>query len=153
MNRVDLAMYQTVHDYGGAEVLSQYLAIRPGTLNNKVDPGCDTHNLTVHEAVALQLATGSRKIVRAEAQALGGVFVQGGNWRGVSDQHLLDAWATLQVSHGETAKTIQRSLDDGMISRKELRDIRHEVFEDFRCAMELYQRLEGLCDEPREETE
>lgn len=151
MNRVDLAMYQVVHDHGGAETLSQYLAIRPGTLNNKVDPGCDTHHLSVAESIALQLATGSRKIVRAECQALGGVYVQGGSWRGVSDQHLLDAWTTLQVSHGETARTIQHALDDGMITRKELRDIRHEMFEDFRCAMELYNRLEGLCDEPAED--
>lgn len=151
MNHVDVAIHKTVHDNGGAEHLSQFLACRPGTLNNKADPGCETHYLGVQEAIVLQLVTRSRKVVRAEAEALGGVFVQGHDWSGVSDQALLDAWAHLQEQHGGTARVIRQSLDDGMITREELRSIKREMFEDFRAAMELYKRLEGLCDEPADD--
>jgi hypothetical protein len=147
MHEADLAIYKTVHEHGGAERLSKFLAIRPGTLNNKADPACDGHQLTVREAIALQLATDTRKIIQAEASALGGVFVPGVNWAGVSDVQLLDAWAHLQVEHGQTARCIQQALSDGIITREELRSIRREIYEDFQAAMELLARLQGLCDD------
>lgn len=148
MNEVDLAIYKTVHKNGGAERLSKYLAIRPGTLNNKADPACDSHQLNIREAIALQLATNTRDIIRAEAQELGGVFVPGIDWSAASDVQLLDVWAHLQEEHGETASVIRKSLEDGIITREELIAIKREMFEDFQAAMELYSRLEGLCDDP-----
>lgn len=150
MHEWELAAYKTVHDHGGAERLSKFLACRPGTLNNKVDPACDSHHLTVSEAIALQLATDTRRIVQAEAAELGGTYVRGADWSRVSDTELLDAWAAHQATLGRTAETIRQSLADGLITRAELRDIRREMFDDFRAAMELYARLEGLCNDPKE---
>jgi len=143
MREVDAAAYKTVHAHGGAEHLSNFLAVRPGTLNNKVDPGCETHYLGVREALVLQLVT--------EAAVLGGVFVPALDWSKVSDIQLLDAWANLQDEHGQTARCIRQSLDDSMITREELRSVRREMYQDFQAAMELLARLEGLCDEPDDE--
>lgn len=150
MQAVDYAIYKTVHDHGGAERLSRYLACRPGTLNNKADPACDAHQLNVREAIALQLATNTRRIIQAEAAELGGTYVQGADWSRVSDVALLDAWATHQATIGRTAEAIRQALADGLMTRAELREIRREMFDDFRTGMELYARLEGLCGEPEE---
>lgn len=150
MREWELAAYKTVHEHGGAERLSQFLACRAGTLNNKVDPACDTHHLTIAEAIALQLNTNTRHIIQAEAQALGGTFVQLGEYPHVSDMVLLDAWAEHQASLGRTADAIRSSLEDGLITRSELREIRREMFEDFRLAMGLFARLEALCNQCEE---
>lgn len=151
MHDVDLAIYRTVHDHGGADRLSKYLACRPGTLNNKADPACEGHQLNYREGIALQLATNSRRIIKAEAAELGGVYIQLRNWQGVSDEALLDAWARLQEEHGQTAAALRKSLNDHVITREELRHIKREMYEDFAAAFELLHRVEGLCDDTAEE--
>ncbi len=144
-NDLDWAIYNTVHDFkGGARALSAHVAVRAGTLNNKADPGCDTHHLTYHEGIAIQLATQDFRIISTEAAILGGSFIRLAPLEFVSDMALLDAWARWHEETGETAAEVRKALSDGQITRAEYNRIRIEVRQDIQREMEFLRRLEAL---------
>jgi hypothetical protein len=145
---VDQAKYEVVHDFpGGAARLAPLVAMRPGTLSNKVNPFQESHHLTVDEAIALQHATQDYRIFYAEARALGHVTVPVGDYAATSDVELLNAYAAFHREVGETAKEIQRALADRRITTAELTAIRREMFEDWQRELELLNRLEALCED------
>lgn len=148
---VDQAAYSLVHDFPrGAAGLATYLAIRPGTLNNKVDPGCETHHLTVSEAIAAQLAAKNRRvpdplrIIKAEAAALGGVFVPVPDIEGVSDVEILDLYLKWSKEFGEVAGALEEALADGKLTRAEHQNVVKECFDSFQAGATLIKRLRAL---------
>jgi len=145
VDSIDEAIYRTVHDYPGkVPRLAPLLGMRPGTLNNKADPGMD-HQLTLRESIALQLHTQDRRIAQAYCQELDGAFVAlPGDVVDASDSALLDLWMNLQVELGKSAETIREALADGVITRDEMDTIRAQVQRDIMAQLQLLQRLESL---------
>jgi len=153
---LDDAIYRTVHDFKtvrgsktikGAVALAPLINMPAGTLNNKAKPGYETHQLGIKETIPIQLTTDNFIIAEAYCRALDGVFMRFGDLSGTSDVELLTTWAALMAEEGETAEAIKKSLEDGKVTRAELRVIRRETFEDITVKLELLQRLEAICDE------
>jgi len=149
---LDEAMYKTVHEYGttksgGAVKLSQLVGMNPGTLSNKVNPGMDTHKLTVSEAVAIQHTTKDFRILYAIATILDHVCIPVPDFNNVSDVELLNAYSKLHVEIGQLAHAINDALEDKKISRKEFLNIQKEGTEAVQAYYELLCRLESLIDE------
>ena len=148
---VDQAAYSLVHDFpGGAVGLAKHLAIRPGTLNNKVDPACETHHLNVSEAIAAQLAAKARRLPRpfrlieAEACALGGVFVPMPDVSGLADTEILDLYLKWSREFGQVAGVLEDTLADGKITRAEHARIVKECFDSFQAGATLIKRLRSM---------
>lgn len=145
MDAIDEAAYALVHDYpGGAPALAPRVGMNVGTLLNKANPSQEKHQLTVREALAIQVHRRATTMIDAEARVLGGVFVALGRFEGVSDTELLSLYATYHAEIGETAAAIREALDDGRIERAEYQRIEREAFEDAHAMLELLARIRGL---------
>ena len=144
-SNLDFAIYHTVHDFpGGARALASHVAVRAGTLNNKADPACDTHNLTYQEGIAIQLATKDYRIISAEASILGGSFLLHEDLCNVSDVALLDTWAAWMAQEGLTAQAVRDSLEDSKITREESQKIHRKMHESIQRALEFLRRIDSL---------
>lgn len=145
---VEQAMYDLVHQHpGGAVALAPLVRMNAGTLSNKVNPMMDSHHLTVLEGHAIQLVRQQFPLFHAEARAYGFISVPAPQLGNVADMELLDAWAAWHADIGETGTVIQSALKSGRITRRALREIKREMFEDFQRELELLQRLETLSDD------
>lgn len=145
---LDQAKHDVVHQFpGGARRLAQLAGKSYGVLCNKVNPLVETHHLTVDEAVSIQFIAGDCRIHEAEGVLLGRVSLPVGTFPDCSDVELLDSWAGWQAELGETAGEIRRALGRREISRAQVRKVRREMYEDFRAALALLQRLEALADD------
>ena len=76
------AAQQSAQSYpGGTHAVAKRMAtllgkMVPSTLEKKINPNCDTHHLSVQEAMALQLVTGDASMLQAMAEALGFVCMR-----------------------------------------------------------------------------
>lgn len=148
---LDKAKHDAVHKFpGGAATIAPLLGIKnQNVLNNKVNPTCDRHHLTLDESLALQLVTGNHNILHAIARLLGYVVidVKEFNHQGASDLELLDVWSQWHSETGETSTSIRNALADGKVSKQEMDEIRREVYEDFSREFELLNRLESIAED------
>lgn len=147
MSDLERAAYDTVHEYpGGAPRLAQFLGVRPGTLNNKVDPGCETHHLSVDEALALMLISGDYRILEALSRSTNHLCIRLEHLASVSDLDLLTAYTQLHERLGKVAGAIREAFADGRFERAEYQDIRRLSFDSMNAQFELLRRLERLID-------
>ncbi|MBA1147410.1 phage regulatory CII family protein [Ectothiorhodospiraceae bacterium WFHF3C12] len=145
MDDLDLAIYKVVHDFpGGAPKLAPLVGMNAGTLSNKADPGMDSHQLTVRQAVAISHATKDARILHAQARALGFVCIPCGDYSGLSDLELLDSYAEWHAEIGQTAQAVRDAIADRRISAEEVRKVRRELYEDMARGFEFLARLESL---------
>ncbi len=142
------AQYRVVHDFkGGAVRLASLAGMSAGTLSNKVNPGMETHKLSVGEAVAIQGIARDYRILHAEASALDHVCIRLVDYSRISDAELLNAYARVHQEMGEMAVAINTAFDDKRISRNELNQISKESDDAVRAMFELRARLEALIDD------
>ena len=147
ISAIDEAKYRVVHDFpGGAVRLGPLVGMRPGVLSNKVNPDCETHHLTVDEAIVIQNATGNCAVLNAEAMALNRICIELADFSGSSDVEILTAYAKYHAELGETAKAIAAALEDGRLTKREVDKIRLEGFQDMQTFFALLHRLEALID-------
>ncbi len=151
-DELDEAIYRTVHEYrdgnrAGAVALAPRINMNAGTLSNKANPGMEQHQLTLRESIPLQLATGRTDIAAAYAQALGGVYVPLGDFSGTSDTELLNIWAGMDEQDGRMAGAAREVLEDGRVTREELRRLKREVWRSIQVRLEFYHRMEAICDD------
>lgn len=145
---LDEAKWSVVHDFpGGAPKLAPLVTMRPGTLNNKVDPGYDGTSLFLEEAIAIQHAAKDYRILFAEAAILNHTVIPLGDFSQVSDVELLTAYARYHADLGDTAAAIHDTLRDGRVTRAEYNRVRQQGFQDIQCFFEFLARLEALIDE------
>lgn len=148
LSDLDLAIYKTVHDFrGGAKALSAHLSVRPGTLQNKADPACETHHLSVSEALAIMLVSGDYRILHALARETQHACIRLSDLSGVTDVDLLSSYATMNKELGDVAAELVEAFADGVIDRAEYRSIREEMFEAINAQLELLKRLEVLAND------
>jgi len=142
------AQYRVVHEFpGGAVKLASRAGMSGGTLSNKVNPAMEGHKLSVAEAILLQNLTKDYRILYAEAAALNHVAIRLGDYSGISDVELLNAYAHLHQELGEVASEINRALADNHIHRPEFNAIAQSMDGAVRAMFELRARLEALIDE------
>jgi hypothetical protein len=145
---IDQAMYDLVHDYpGGAVALAPLVRMNAGTLSNKVNPMMDSHHLTVAEAVQIQLIRQAFPLFHAEARAFNQIAIPMPSVQPCSDMDILDAWAHWHQDTAETAMMIKQILDGVEISKRDLAELKREIFEDAQRELELLQILEAMCDD------
>lgn len=148
MTDLEQAKYDLIHDHPrGAEGLGPIVNMNPGTLSNKVHPLITSHHLSVDEAVQIQLVRQQYPVFEAEARLFGFVTIPAPALDDVSDMDLLEAWANWHADIGETGQEIKKCLSERRVTRHALDRVRREVFEDFKCELELLKRLETLCDD------
>jgi len=145
---LEVAAYELVHKHPlKAAGLAARSGMRPGTLNNKVDPNYEGSSLFVQEAVALQLAADDFRIHIAEGILLNRASIPLLPLANVGDVELLNAYAKYHAEVGETAKALMDALEDKRITRAEFETIRREAFEDIAALLELLKRVEAVVDE------
>ncbi len=149
MDDLDLAIYQTAHDYpGGVPALAKRLGgCNAGTLQNKVDPAMQGHRLNIYEARAIMLATGDHRILKALADDLGYVLIPVGDRQGTSDVDLLTAYAQLDKERGDVGQRLREALEDGRLTYEEVRRVRREAREEIEALQELLARLEAIAED------
>lgn len=149
MDALDRAIYDTAHDYpGGVPALAQRMAVRAGTLNNKVDSHMEGHRLNVYEALAMMLTTGDKRILYALAQELHHTCVPLGDFSDCSDMEVLDKVLAVNEQRGKVDATIKKTFSDNVIKHTEKLEIRREMQALFRAWMELYSRIDALAEAP-----
>lgn len=145
MNTIDAA-YHTVHDYpGGSESLGPRVGLSPAVLRNKVNPNNDTHHLTLAEAQRLLSMTGDVRILQSWAHSEGYLLVKAPKGAS-SDMAVLEQVVGLGVANGQFMSTINDALLDGVITKKEIKDIRVAERELQTAAATVTTKLEGMAE-------
>lgn len=150
ISNVDLAIYNTVHDFRrgelrGAAGLAELLGKNPGTFANKANPAMPGHHFTAPELIAIMNQARDYRILHAVAHACHHSAIYLDDYSDVSDMALLDAYAAMHKEIGETAGVIREAIADGKITREEFNEIDREFTEDIRAMLELRARLQTLA--------
>lgn len=122
------AAYYTVHEYApGTVALAARMNLNQQTLCHKVNPNnTNRNNLTLEEAVTLQLMTEDHRILFSMAGLLGySCMAQSG---GVGGDVTTDIAQTMQ-DLGEMLKLVSSSITDGRVTDRELREVDHAVLQ------------------------
>ncbi len=146
---LDDAIHKTVHGFvdgkkSGPGVLAPKVNMNAGTLNNKADPGCDTHHLSLRESIPVQRTANNFSIAQAYCMELGGVFIQLQKVDFVSDSALLDIWATLIEKEGQFATAVKDALSDGNINAAEMKKITEAAQQRISTLLEMVKRIDSI---------
>lgn len=147
-----LAVFHTVRGFRdgksrGARALARHVDLNPGTLANKANPGFPDQELTLTEAAAVMRHTRDYRILQALCMSLDHVAHPLPDFSQCSDSALLDLWAGYCAKQGEHAATVRTALADGVVTRKELGDIRDAMQWAMAAGLEFFSRMEGLVRE------
>jgi len=156
---VDQAIHDVVLDYQpsndsiyetGVDEFADLLSVTSGTVYNKANyKSCPNHHLTVKEAVLVQRRAKDYRIIEAEALCLGGVFVRLGDFSGISDMELLEAYAAWHKDIGETMAAIHEGLQHREIPLDIYNTIKREIYEDHQRGLEFLHRVEPFVEQPK----
>ena len=152
---LDGAVYDAAHDYQdpktnerGVAPLARRLNMNAGTLQNKVNPNCDTHFPTWREVAALMLVSGDYRPLYAMAAACHHAVYPLLDMASVNDEQLLHAVLKLSREGGDVSAAIDQALRDGRITAAEYVRISGEMDEMLRAAVELNDRLRAHVVDP-----
>lgn len=142
------AAYRVAHDYPhrGAVGLAAKLGKNPGTFLNKVNPGQETHQLTLGEAVEMQAISGDHRILHAMAAVLGEACFPLPDLSDLSDQALLELINRIGAEGGDFHREINHSLSDNRICAREFARIEDEAMQFIAAIGEAVARMKGMID-------
>jgi hypothetical protein len=122
------AAYYTVHEYApGTVALAARMNLNQQTLCHKVNPNnTNRNNLTLEEAVTLQLMTEDHRILFSMACLLGYFCVIQG---GAAEGNVTTDIAQTMQDLGDMLKTVSASIADGRVTDRELREVDHAVLQ------------------------
>lgn len=123
---------------GGIPVLAQRMGTNADTLKKKLNPNCETHRLSVDEAVDLQVCAQRYDVLYAMAWSLDHVAVP------VPDVDAATVAARLAAvgsEVGDVFRVAQQVLADGHVSRNERRELAGQVSEAISALAALLRRL------------
>lgn len=149
--RLEDAIYQTVHRIGCAE-LAVKLSTREktesgSTVNHKANPNDATHYFRPRELVSMQVFTQDYAITHAMADELGGQFIEPANFAHLSDEALLDLFASLMAQSGEFAGDFKEAWRDGRLSAKEFKTLCEDLYQVKQVCAELQARMATMVQE------
>jgi hypothetical protein len=143
---LELAIHQTGADHkGGIKDLSQKMAVSYSTLANKLNPACEGHRLSIHEALSLMLITRNFSILHVIADECGFVLTPKGEPNNSGDQALLEAYGKVHAENGDIARALLGALEDGKFTPNEINEITREVHENVEALQAFLRRVRGLC--------
>lgn len=135
------AAHRIGHDFnGGMDALAPLIGVAARVLNNKLNPNCQTHHLTLVEAVRLQQITGKYDVLFAEADLLGYVCIARPD---ASDEDLSIALANTCAEFGDYMREVGDALRDQKITPNELKRLEKELAEMMGAASVLQAALAG----------
>lgn len=146
---VDDAAHAVVHDYpGGSPALAARLDMSAAVLRNKVNPNCDTHHLTLREAVRITALTDDPRILQAFAQDTGRVALESpcAADEQPSDMAVLEMVVAVMAGQGDLGAVIHRALADNHLSPTEFGQIEDVANAFQRKIAALMRRLQGMVD-------
>lgn len=143
------AAYHTVHDYpGGAVALGPRLHINSTVLNSKVLPSCQSHHLTLDEAVRVMALTGDHRILVALCRRLGYLDpIPAVAYEGIADEQLLEMVARMHGETSDVSRSLVDALADGRVTRDELARFEVEAQEAMTAIATLLDRVRGMVVE------
>lgn len=124
MDQLDIAVHQTAHDYGLPK-LARKMGMNEQVLRNKCNPHADNSPLSLRQAIAMMDITDDYRILDA-------IEVLFGRFAAPVEQHGVDVVAAVLravAEHGDVARAVEDSLEDGRITPRELAGIREEIRE------------------------
>lgn len=124
MDHILQAVHDTVHD---SDIKTKEIASRLGmghqVLINKANPQCETHKITLLEAVAIQKITGSSAILRAVQVELDIPPSE------EECQSYLEATLHFTREFGDVVRSIEEGMKDGKLTARELERFMRETDE------------------------
>lgn len=147
MNVADAA-YAVVHEYpGGAASLAPRLGMSAAVLNSKVNPNTASHHLSLSEAVEITVKTGDDRIFKAAAQEIGQMLMPlpSAKDESASDMAVLELVAAVWSGQGDLGNVIHRALGDGVVTQRELSELRTVALAAQTRIAELVRRFEWLA--------
>lgn len=143
--------YRVAHDYAGGGVKA--LAVRMGmsyqVLQNKLNPNCDTHHLTVEQAAQIADMTSTDEIAKAFAERRNMVCIPIASHEGGSDMELLDLFLAEGKEKGEWNDAVKTALSDGRVDPGEFARINKEFMDYCAAGAELMSRLNSMVQDRR----
>ena len=154
MNIMDAA-YATVHDHsGGANALAPRFSTRgggtmsPSVLNSKVDPGKDSHHLTLAEASKLMAFTADHRILHSLSREHGYVCVPvSTDGIPASDLAILDLVTMVWDRNGKVGREVHNTLADGRVEQHEIDSVKHFIYQVEQVLHQLVLRLHEMKDD------
>lgn len=137
------AVFDTVHDNGGPTLLGQKIGISSRILANKANPRQKYNQITLQEALKLQMITGDHRILAAMARALGYVIVPM-DQAPPSDVELLTLYAQWQDATGQTHHAIATAFEDQRITHAEQATIEQAFHAAESAGLTYIHRMGGL---------
>ncbi|MDX7735851.1 phage regulatory CII family protein [Aeromonas caviae] len=139
------AAYQMSRRYNITELAKLMGNKRPTTLNNKFNPACEDHHLTLSEAMAVTELTGDNAILQAWALSRGHVLVALPDST-VSEEELADQVMTVTSVVGAVFGELHLARQDGVIDPIERQAITAAVH---RAIRELLSLEESVASQVR----
>ncbi len=139
------AAYQLSRRYNITELAKLMGNKRPTTLNNKFNPQCEDHHLTLSEAMAVTELTGDNAILQAWALSRGHVLVALPDST-VSEEELADQVMTVTSVVGAVFGELHLARQDGVIDPIERQAITAAVH---RAIRELLSLEESVASQVR----
>ena len=122
---VDDAAARIGHTFPGRiPAIAQRMGVNASTLNKKLDPNCESHRLSVAEAVHLQFVTGRADVLYSMAATLSHVCLPMPDHS--TDQVALTL-AQIGAEVGDLFREAQAALQDGKITANERKRISDEA--------------------------
>lgn len=129
------AAHRIGHDYpGGMDALGPLMGCNARVLNNKINPRCESHHLTLIEAMRLQQITGRHDILIAEAEVLGYVCVPRAE---CVDTDITNALTRVCSEFGDYMREADIALRDNAITPNEVKRLEKELAELIQAATSL----------------
>lgn len=129
------AAHRIGHDFqGGMDALAPQMGCNPRVLNNKINPRCESHHLTLVEAVRMQQITGRHDILFAEAEMLGYVCVPRAE---CADMDITYALTKACSEFGDYMREADRALRDNKVTPNEIKRLERELAELIQAATTL----------------
>lgn len=127
MQDVDDAAYRIGHSYPGrVPALAVRMGVNADTLGKKLNPNCETHRLSVADAVHLQVAAGRNDILYAMAGALDHVCI---HMPDASADQVGMRLAKVGAEVGDVFRVAQQVMEDGKLEPHERRQLREQIAE------------------------
>lgn len=151
LDPVDAAVYESTHDYKdsvtgqrGVAALAVRMDANEGTLQNKINPACGTHELTLKEFRKILLHTNDMRPLHALCAEFKHVAMPLMTSDDVSDAALLELLTEVDIEKAEFLKELQRVLADGQVYRAEYERLSAECMDWVRAILKTLDRLQGM---------
>lgn len=141
------AAYRLAHGYpGGIPALAARMGKSANTLQHECNPNTTGHKLGLADAALMTALSGDPSIAQALARAARGVFVQLPTDGSVSDEALLEQFATLVQDFGQVGASMNEALADGRVTPREFERFASTVDAMCAAAVQLRERFSQLVE-------